>query len=105
MIISIEDYNKLPKELRVYFEPFKNVHPTVKSLKLMEYLVRLVTPVGGVVLDPFMGSGTTGIACKNKGFGFVGIEMDKEYFEIAKARIGNQQKLDLIKEDLKGAKQ
>jgi site-specific DNA-methyltransferase (adenine-specific) len=68
-------------------------HPTHKPLKLMEYLIQLVTPKNGIVLDPFMGSGTTGIACKNKGFGFVGIEKEKEYFEIAKARIGNQQTL------------
>ena len=56
----------------------------------MEYLVRLVTPKGGTVLDPFMGSGTTGIACKNEGFDFIGIEMEEEYIEIAKARIGNE---------------
>jgi site-specific DNA-methyltransferase (adenine-specific) len=63
-----------------------NHHPTVKPVKLMEYLVRLVTPKGGVVLDPFMGSGTTGIACRNLGFDFIGIEKEKEYFDIAKAR-------------------
>lgn len=76
----------------------QNHHPTVKPVKLMEYLVRLVTPKGGVVLDPFMGSGTTGVACRNLGFDFVGIEKETEYFDIAKARIGNQQK---IKELLK----
>ncbi len=70
-----------------------NHHPTVKPVKLMEYLVRLVTPKGGVVLDPFMGSGTTGIACRNLGFGFIGIEKEKEYFEIAKARIENSKEL------------
>lgn len=64
-----------------------NHHPTVKPIKLMEYLVRLITPPGGTVLDPFMGSGTTGIAAKNLGFGFVGIERSEEYFEIAKRRI------------------
>lgn len=65
----------------------KNTHPTVKSIALMRYLVRLVTPTGGVVLDPFMGSGTTGVACVHEGFSFVGIEAEKEYFEIAKARV------------------
>ena len=65
-----------------------NVHPTVKPLKLMEYLVTLVTPPNGVVLDPFAGSGTTGVAAKNKGFGFVGIEQDEHYCEIARRRIG-----------------
>lgn len=64
-----------------------NTHPTVKPIKLMEYLVKLVTPEGGIVLDPFMGSGTTGVACQNLGFGFRGIEMTPEYFEICQARI------------------
>jgi len=64
-----------------------NNHPTVKPIKLMQYLTRLITPLGGTVLDPFMGSGTTGIACKKEGFKFVGIELNKEYFEIAKRRI------------------
>jgi hypothetical protein len=64
-----------------------NSHPTVKPVKLMEYLVKLVTPTGGIVLDPFMGSGTTGVAAKRLGFGFVGIEMSEEYFNIAKSRI------------------
>lgn len=65
----------------------KNTHPTVKPTELMRYLVRLVTPKGGVVLDPFMGSGSTGKAAKLEGFDFIGIEMDEEYMEIAKARI------------------
>lgn len=64
-----------------------NNHPTVKPVKLMEYLVRLVTPPGGTVLDPFMGSGTTGIAAKKLGFSFVGIEREPAYMEIAKRRI------------------
>jgi hypothetical protein len=64
-----------------------NIHPTVKPIKLMEYLIKLVTPEGGIVLDPFMGSGTTGVAAQNLGFGFRGIEMTPEYFEICKARI------------------
>ena len=65
----------------------QNVHPTVKPIKLMKYLCRLVTPKGGTVLDPFMGSGSTGIAAKDEGFDFIGIEREKEYFEIAEARI------------------
>ena len=64
-----------------------NVHPTVKPIKLMKYLCRLVTPKGGTVLDPFMGSGSTGIAAKDEGFEFIGIEREKEYFEIAERRI------------------
>jgi site-specific DNA-methyltransferase (adenine-specific) len=65
----------------------KNVHPTVKPTDLMRYLCRLVTPPGGVVLDPFMGSGSTGKAAMIEGFQFIGCEMSPEYFEIAKARI------------------
>lgn len=67
----------------------KNHHPTVKPLKLMEYLIKLVTPKNGVVLDPFMGSGSTGIAAKNEGLKFIGIEMNEEYFNIAHKRIEN----------------
>jgi DNA modification methylase len=64
-----------------------NLHDTVKPISLMQYLVRLVTPPHGLVLDPFMGSGTTGIACVTQGFKFIGIEKEKEYYEIAKNRI------------------
>lgn len=70
----------------------RNHHPTVKPIALMAWLVRLVTPAGGTVLDPFMGSGTTGIACHREGCGFIGIEREPEYFEIAKARIEAEQK-------------
>ena len=65
----------------------QNFHPTVKPLALMEYLVKLVSREGQVVLDPFMGSGTTGMACKRLGREFIGIEIDEEYFKIAQARI------------------
>lgn len=64
-----------------------NRHPTVKPVTLMRWLVRLVTPPGGVVLDPFMGSGTTGMAALTEGFRFVGIERETEYLTIARARI------------------
>jgi DNA modification methylase len=65
----------------------RNGHPTVKALDLMRWLVRLVTPPGGTVCDPFLGSGTTGIAAHLEGFDFIGIEREAEYAEIAKARI------------------
>jgi len=65
----------------------KNSHPTVKATELMRWLCRLITPPGGIVLDPFMGSGSTGKACALEGFSFIGIELDKEYLEIARARI------------------
>jgi DNA modification methylase len=65
----------------------KNTHPTVKPTDLMRYLCRLVTPPGGVVLDPFMGSGSTGKAAVMEGFQFIGIELNPEYAAIAEARI------------------
>ena len=65
----------------------KNSHPTVKPFELMKYLCRLVTPKGGTVLDPFMGSGSTGMAAKDEGFNFIGIEREKEYFKISEQRI------------------
>ena len=65
-----------------------NNHPTVKPTDLMRYLCRLVTPPGGIVLDPFMGSGSTGKAAMLEGFRFIGIEREAEYVEIARARIG-----------------
>ena len=65
----------------------KNNHPTVKPTDLMRYLVTMVTPKGGTTLDPFMGSGSTGRGAKLGGFNFIGIELDENYLEIAKARI------------------
>ena len=64
-----------------------NFHPTVKPTDLMAYLIRLVTPPGGVCLDPFMGSGSTGKAAMREGFRFIGIDMTPEYVDIARARI------------------
>ena len=68
----------------------KNIHPTVKPTDLMAYLVRLVTPKGGTVLDPFMGSGSTGKASVREGMDFIGIEREDEYMEIAKTRIEHE---------------
>lgn len=64
-----------------------NTHPTVKPIKLMQYLIKLVTPPNGIVLDPFMGSGTTGVAAKSLNYNFIGIERDLKYFEISKERL------------------
>lgn len=69
----------------------RNHHPTVKPTALMRYLCRLVTPPGGVVLDPFTGSGSTGKAAALEGFDFIGIELDAEYLEIARRRIEHAQ--------------
>jgi DNA modification methylase len=75
-----------------------NHHPTVKPLKLMSYLIRMITPPGGIVLDPFCGSGSTGVAAKKEGFQFLGIEREKEYIEIAKKRIYH--KLPLFRKEI-----
>ena len=79
-------YTNEPREMKP--RPRGNHHPTVKPTALMRYLCRLVTPPGGVVLDPFTGSGSTGKAAILEGFRFIGIEREAEYVEIAKARIG-----------------
>jgi site-specific DNA-methyltransferase (adenine-specific) len=65
-----------------------NTHPTIKPVKLMEWLVKLMTNPGDTVLDPFNGSGTTGVAAVGQGRNYIGIEMSAEYCEIAKKRIG-----------------
>jgi len=75
----------------------KNNHPTVKPVNLMAYLCRLVTPPNGIVLDPYMGSGATGIAAQLEGFRFVGMELDEDYFKIAEARINNYEKYKKFK--------
>jgi len=72
--------------------PRKNNHPTVKPTELMLYLIKLVTPVGGTVLDCFLGSGSTGKAAVRGGFDFIGIEREEEYIKIAEARIKNEMK-------------
>ena len=68
-------------------KPIKNTHPTVKSVDLMSYLCGEVANKDAVILDPFMGSGSTGKACVKEGYHFIGIEKEEEYFEIAKVRI------------------
>ena len=69
-----------------------NDHPTVKPIKIMEYLCRLITPPRGLILDPFMGSGTTGVAAVKNGFRFVGIEREQKYFDIACRRLEEAQR-------------
>lgn len=91
---SLEGGNDKRKGDKPQLSMRANHHPTVKPIKLMEYLCRLITPPGGTVLDPFMGSGSTGVAAKNLGFRFVGIEMNPEYLEIAKKKIGPESDID-----------
>lgn len=64
-----------------------NTHPTVKSSSLMSYLIKMITPPDGIILDPFMGSGSTGVSAIKESFSFIGIEKETEYFEIATKRI------------------
>src|SRR5690606_12380630 len=75
------------KERDAGLETGMNIHPTVKPIALMRYLCRLVTPTGGTVLDPFMGSGSTIIAANQEGFNSIGIEKDPDYAAIARQRI------------------
>jgi site-specific DNA-methyltransferase (adenine-specific) len=77
---ALRDGGRLGREV-------SNHHPTVKPVDLMQWLCRLVTPPGGLVLDPFLGSGSTGIAALREGFDFIGIEREPEYVAIARARI------------------
>jgi DNA modification methylase len=73
-----------------------NSHPTVKPTDLMAWLVRLITPPGGIVLDPFVGSGSTCVAARREGFFFIGIEQELEYVEIARKRVGE---IDTVPEE------
>jgi hypothetical protein len=75
----------------------KNFHPTVKPTKLMAWLCRLLTPKGGIVLDTFLGSGTTGVSASMEGFKFIGTEMNPEYCDIALQRIKHATGHDIIK--------
>ncbi len=87
---KITNQYEMPREdgsIREIPPPRKNNHPTVKPLSLIQYLIKLVSKVGAVVLDPFLGSGTTAIACVKLNRQFIGIEKEEEYCKIAEARI------------------
>jgi DNA modification methylase len=86
MQISQEQYNKLPERLQRHFN-HGNFHCTVKNVALMEYLIKMATPKGGIVLDPFAGSGSTLVAAKQNGFQYIGIEKEEDYCKIAEARV------------------
>lgn len=79
--------SKLPAKERKLPDGTTNQHPTAKSIKLMRYFVRLITPPAGTVLDPFAGSGTTGVAALREGFHFVGIERDAEHHRVSQLRL------------------
>ena len=84
-----KDYKGAQGKFQAANAPAKNHHPTVKPVNLMSYLCKLITPPNGIVLDPFMGSGSTGIAALLNDFRFVGMEMDNDYFKIAESRINS----------------
>lgn len=84
---SIQLYTNYPKHLIEYKKDSPHLHPTQKPVALLEYLIRTYTNEGEVVLDNCMGSGSTGVACVNTGRKFIGIELDSNYFNIAKERI------------------
>jgi site-specific DNA-methyltransferase (adenine-specific) len=87
---SLQYYTNYPKHLLEFEnEAFKGkrLHPTQKPVALLEYLIKTYTNEGKTVLDNCMGSGSTGVACVNTGRDFIGIELDKEYFNIAESRI------------------
>lgn len=81
------------------YTPMKNNHPTVKPIKLMSYLITLGSRKGDIVLDPFMGSGTTPLASKQLGRDYIGIERDPEYFKICQARVDNSDTNINVKKD------
>lgn len=88
MKLSKEQFQKLSEKYKRYFILIdKNNHPTVKPTSLMKYLCRLITPVNGIVFDPFSGSGSTGNAAILEDFSFIGSELESDYADIANARI------------------
>ena len=84
---TIQKFTNYPKSILNFSKESKSYHPTQKPLALMEYLVKTYTNEGDTVLDFTMGSGTTGVACKNLNRNFIGIELDENYYNIAKERI------------------
>jgi len=83
---------EIPLHLKKFFEPAQNTHCCVKNRSLMRYFCKLITPPGGVVLDPFGGSGSTAIGAIEEGFNYLLIEKEEEYHAIALARIAAIQK-------------
>jgi len=89
----VDDGYRYPKSVLKFNKDGRTVHPTQKPILLMEYLVKTYSDKGDTVLDFTMGSGTTGVACKRLGRNFIGIEINPEYFEIAKKRIEDTQEV------------
>lgn len=88
---TYDSTERYPRSIQVFSTNTQNssLHPTQKPVALFEYLIKTYTNEGDLVLDNCMGSGTTGVACKNLNRDFIGIELDGKYFNIAKERIEN----------------
>lgn len=93
---NFQEYTNYPRNYIEFSYQTKAVHPTQKPVDLMEYLIKTYTNENETVLDFTMGSGTTGVACKNLNRNFIGIELEEKYFNIAKERINNTVKTDLL---------
>lgn len=95
--VAYDSTSRYPRSVQLIKQDTQksSLHPTQKPVALMEYLIKTYTNEGETVLDFTMGSGTTGVACKNLGRSFVGIELDKAHFNLAKERIGVQDILDI----------
>lgn len=87
--IYLQEYTNYPTTILRFAKPQKPIHPTQKPVDLLEYLIRTYTNEGETVLDNCMGSGSTGVACINTNRNFIGIELDENYYNIAKQRINN----------------
>jgi len=83
----VQEFTNYPRQVLEFGQTDKKIHPTQKPVALMEYLIRTYTNEGETVLDNCMGSGTTGVAARNTGRNFIGIERDPDYFKIAQSRI------------------
>jgi len=84
---TVSDGRRYPRSVNTFGRDKEKLHPTQKPVALFEYLIKTYTNEGDTVLDNVMGSGTTGVACKNLNRNFIGIELDEEYFKIAQSRI------------------
>ena len=84
---SVQEFTNYPKHFLEFSKDKSKLHPTQKPVKLLEYLVKTYTNENETVLDNCMGSGSTGVACKNTNRNFIGIELDENYFNIAKERL------------------
>lgn len=87
---SVRNFKNYPKDVLRFSSPSKHHHPTEKPVELIEYLIKTYSNENDIVLDNTMGSGSTGVACVNTNRDFIGIELDKNYFNIAESRIGKQ---------------